>query len=75
MKRIWNQSAYQLASTALHQQKGIESIPKGEWTGLEAINMLPELLVSMDRSLSVNIFAITGHDPLLESLGNSCKRM
>ncbi|CAI5705387.1 unnamed protein product [Peronospora effusa] len=59
VKRDWNQSADQLASAALHQQQGVESIPRGEWSGLEAINRLPEVLVSRDRGPSVKVSAVT----------------
>ena len=37
VKRYWNQSADQLASEALHRQRGVESVPREEWPGLEAI--------------------------------------
>ena len=59
VKRDWNQSADQLASAALHQQKGTAVVTKEEWPGLEAINRLPELLVPRDQSPSVKIFAMT----------------
>ena len=59
VKRDWNQSADQLASAALHQQKGTAVVSKEEWPGLEAINRLSELLVPRDQSPSVKIFAMT----------------
>ncbi|CAI5711492.1 unnamed protein product [Peronospora effusa] len=55
VKRDWNQSADQLASAALHQQLGVESIPRGEWSGLETINRLPEVLVPRDRGQPVKV--------------------
>ena len=58
MKRDWNQSADQLASAALHQQKGTEVVSKEEWPGLEAINRLSELLVPRDQSPSAKVFAM-----------------
>ena len=51
VKRDWNQSADQLASTALHQNGGIKSVPSEERPGLEAINLLLELLIPKDSNL------------------------
>ncbi|CAI5713851.1 unnamed protein product [Peronospora effusa] len=59
VKRDWDQSADQLASAALHQQQGVESIPRGEWSGLETINRLPEVLVPKDRGQTVKVSAVT----------------
>ena len=52
LKRNWNKSANQLASTAWHHKGGITSMPGEEIPGLEAINRLPELLVPKHQSSS-----------------------
>ena len=58
MKRDRNQSADQLASTALQQKGGTSSVPGEERPGLEAINRLPELLILKDQNLSTKIFLV-----------------
>ena len=64
VKRDWNQSADHLASEALHRQKGVESVPREEWPGLEAINRLPELLVPKDQEQTARVCAVTRSRPL-----------
>ena len=59
VKRDWNQSADQLASEALHRQRGVESVPREGWPDLEAVNRLPELLVPQDQSPIAKIVAVT----------------
>ena len=59
VKRDWNQSADQLASEALHRQRGVESVPREEWPELEAANRLPELLVPKDQRPMAKIIAVT----------------
>ena len=58
VKRDWNQSAYQLASTALHQKGWTKSVPGEERLGLEAINRVPELLIPKDQNLSTKIYLV-----------------
>ena len=59
MKRDWNQSADRLANAALHQQQGVDKVPKEEWKDLETINRLPSLLVPKDCSRMLRISAVT----------------
>ena len=65
VKRDWNQSADRLASEALHQQRGVDSVPRKEWPGLEAINRLPELLVPKDQEQTARVCAVTRSIPLI----------
>ena len=54
-----DQSADRLASTALHRQEGVETVPNEERPDLEVINRLSELLVPKDKSPSVKLLAVT----------------
>ena len=59
VKRDWNRSANRLASTALHRQEGVVTVPNEERPDLEVINWLSELLIPKDKSPSVKLFAVT----------------
>ena len=58
IKRDWYQSADQLTSVALHQKGKSSRCRLKKIPGLEAINRLPELLVSKDQSPSTKIYAV-----------------
>ena len=62
VKRDWNQSADQLASTPLHQQGGIESTTSEERPGLETINRLLDLLIlpePLDQNICGNLVVVS----------------
>ncbi|CAH0481407.1 unnamed protein product [Peronospora belbahrii] len=75
VKCDWNQSASQLASTALRQKGGMKSIPEEEWPNLEAINRLPELLVLKYQIPSAKVIAVARSRPPIKISEESCKRV